>query len=59
MKRKIKINDKISGKVIEREVVIRATDHFNAQLKYKSTVYKPKKGKGSFKRIKKVDYDED
>lgn len=29
--------------------------HFESQLKNKAVVFKPKKGKGSFKRNKKVD----
>ena len=31
--------------------------HFEIQKKTRATVYKPKKGKGSFKRNKKVDDD--
>lgn len=29
--------------------------HFEIQKKTKATIYKPKKGKGSFKRNKKID----
>ena len=32
--------------------------HFESQLKNKAAVFKPKKGKGSFKRNKKVNIDE-
>ena len=54
MKRTYKIVDHKTGKVITKEVKVRALDHFESQLKYKSSVYKPKKGKGSFKRNKRI-----
>lgn len=43
MKRKIKIIDKVSGKVIEKEIEIRNQDHFEIQLKNKSHVFKNRK----------------
>ena len=55
MKKKIKVVDKTTGKTTEGEIVIRDKAHFEAQLKNKAHVFKPKKGKGSFKRNKKTD----
>lgn len=53
MKQKIKIIDKTVGKTLEGEVVLRDEDHFQTQLKTRSNVFKPKKGKGSFSRKQK------
>lgn len=53
MKRKIKIIDNVSGKVIEEETEIRNLDHFNTQLRERAHVFRPKKGKGSFRRFPK------
>lgn len=53
MKRKIKIIDNVSGKVIEEETEIRNLDHFSVQLKERAHVFRPKKGKGSFRRFPK------
>ena len=55
MKRKIKVIDKVSNKVVEGEVELRNDMHFEVQKKHKAQVFKPKKGKGSFRRNKKVD----
>lgn len=55
MKRKIKVTDKITGKVIEHETEVRNLDHFNVQLHTRAQVFTPKKGKGSYKRNKKVE----
>ena len=53
MKRRIRLRDNISGKDITGTVEIPAKDHLAAQQKYKAKVFKPKKGRGSFKRQKK------
>lgn len=50
MKRKIKVIDKTSGKTFEGETEIRNLDHFEVQRKTRTHIFKPKKGKGSFKR---------
>lgn len=55
MKRKIKVIDNIMDKVIEGEQEFRNLDHFEVQLKYRAHVYKNKKGKGSYKRNKKIE----
>lgn len=55
MKQKIKIIDKVSKKTIEKEVELRNLDHFNIQRRTRAHVYHPRKGKGSFRRNKKVD----
>ena len=43
MKRKIKVVDKVSGKVIEGETEIRNLDHFDIQLRNRAQVFKNKK----------------
>ena len=43
MKQKIKVIDKVSGKVLEEEVEIRNQDHFEVQLKTKSHIFKNRK----------------
>lgn len=43
MKRKIKIIDNVSNKVIEGEVELRNLDHFNVQLKTRAHIFKNKK----------------
>lgn len=53
MKKKIKIKD-LDGKIIEREFKVRDLDHLEACKKYKPAVIIPKKGKGSYKRNKKI-----
>lgn len=55
MKRKIKVIDNITGKVIEGEQELRNLGHFEVQLKYRAHIYKNKKGKGSYKRNKKIE----
>ena len=42
MKRKIRITDNISGKVIEREVTVRNYDHLLAQINNRHKVFKDK-----------------
>lgn len=53
MKRKIKIIDNVSGKVIEGEKEVRNEMHFDVQRKTRAHVFKAKKGKGSFRRFPK------
>lgn len=53
MKRKIRIIDQ-NNKVTEKEFKVRDLELLEARLKHKAQVFKPKKGKGSFKRNKKV-----
>ena len=55
MKRKIKVIDKVSDKVVEGEVEIRNDLHFEVQKKTRAQIFRPKKGKGSYRRNKKVD----
>ena len=43
MKQKIKIIDKTSGKVLEKEFEIRNQDHFNVQLKTRAHVFRNRK----------------
>lgn len=42
MKKKIRIVDNISGKVIESEVKMRDLEHLAAQIKYPMRVYRDK-----------------
>lgn len=55
MKRKIKVTDTKTGETTEGEITIRDIDHFNVQRTTRAHIFKPKKGKGSFKRNKKPD----
>lgn len=43
MKKKIKIVDKISNKVIVKEVAVRDLDHLRAQQTYKAAVHEDKR----------------
>ena len=52
MKKKIRFVDNINNKETVTEVNIPAKDHLEAQKKFKAVVFKPKKGKGSFRRNK-------
>ena len=53
MNKKIKIKG-LDGKILEREFKVRDLDHLEACKKYKSSITIPKKGKGSYKRNKKI-----
>lgn len=57
---KIKVTSTLNNKkiVIEKEHKERNLMHLDSQIKFKSTIIKPKKGKGSFKRNKKGVNDE-
>lgn len=43
MKRKIKVIDNVSGKVLEEETEIRNLDHFEVQRKTRANIFKNKK----------------
>ena len=43
MKRKIKVVDKVTGKVEEHEFEIRNLDHFEVQRKTRANIFKNKK----------------
>ncbi len=43
MKRKIKIVDKVSGKVEEHEIEIRNLDHFNVQKNTRAHIFRNRK----------------
>ena len=43
MKQKIKIVDKVSGKILEKEVELPNKEHFNVQLKTRAHVFKNRK----------------
>ena len=53
MKMKIKVKG-LDGKILEKEVKVRNLDHLEACKKYKSATIITKKGKGSYKRKKKI-----
>ena len=53
MKRKIVFHDNINKKTTTTEVEIPDKSHLDAQIRFKAQVFKPKKGKGSFKRKSK------
>lgn len=57
MKRKIRIIDQ-NNKVTEKEFKVRDLELLEARQKHKAQVFIPKKGKGSFKRNKKVNPEE-
>ena len=43
MKRKIKVIDNVSGKVLESEYEIRNQDHFNVQLRNRAHIFRDRK----------------
>ena len=43
MKQKIKITDKTTGKVLEKEVEIRNQDHFEVQLRTRAHIFRNRK----------------
>lgn len=50
MKCRFHLHDNISGKDIVGSIEITAKDHLAAQQKYKATIVRARKGKGSFTR---------
>lgn len=65
MKQKIRVIDHVTnkgrktpeGKETITEIEMRGYDHFEAQRKFKANVFKPKKGKGSYSRNNKVNFE--
>lgn len=43
MKRKIRVVDKVSGKIEEHEIEIRNLDHFEVQKRTRANIFKNKK----------------
>lgn len=43
MKRKIRMVDKISGKVYEKEINVRNQDHFATQLRTRANIFRNRK----------------
>ena len=58
MKKKIKFVDNINNKETVVEVNIDGKDHLAAQIKYPAKVIKPKRGKGSWQRKRKINSEE-
>lgn len=58
MKRKIRMVDKISGKVHEREIEIRNQDHFETQLKTRAHIFRNRKLYNRKVKHKKVEVDD-
>lgn len=58
MKQKIKIIDKITGKMLEKEVNIRNRDDFEAQRKYRAHVFRNRKLYNRKVKYKKVEIDD-
>lgn len=52
MRQKIRIVG-LDGKALEKEFEVPNKAHLEAQIKFKASVFKPKKGKGSFRRRSK------
>ena len=58
MKRKIRFIDHIHNKETVTEVNVAEKDHLAAQIKYPAKVIKPKKGKGSWRRKRRISSEE-
>lgn len=58
MKKKIKFVDNIHNKTIVTEVNVAEKDHLAAQIKYTAKVIKPKKGKASWRRKRRISPEE-
>lgn len=43
MKQKIRIIDKITGKILENEIEVRNLDHFETQLKTRANIFRNRK----------------
>lgn len=61
MKRKVIFKENVTSngkemKITETEVEVRDLSHLDAQIRFKSQVFKPKKGKGSYKRKPKYEH---
>ena len=58
MKQKIRIIDKITGKILENEIEIRNLDHFETQLKTRANIFRNRKLYTRKVKHKKVEFDD-
>ena len=58
MKQKIKIIDKITGKMLEKEVNVRNRDHFATQLRTRANIFRDRKLYNRKVKHKKVEVDD-
>ena len=58
MKQKIRIIDKITGKILENEIKLRNLDHFETQLKTRANIFRNRKLYTRKVKHKKVEFDD-
>lgn len=58
MKQKIRIIDKITGKILENEIEVRNLDHFETQLKTRANIFRNRKLYTRKVKHKKVEFDD-
>ena len=58
MKQKIRIIDKITGKILENEIEVRNLDHFETQLKTRANIFRNRKLYNRKVKHKKGDLDD-
>ena len=58
MKQKIRIIDKITGKILESEIEVRNRDHFAVQLKTRANIFRNRKLYNRKVKHKKVEFDD-
>ena len=58
MKQKIRIIDKITGKILESEIEVRNRDHFAVQLKTRANIFRNRKLYTRKVKHKKVEFDD-
>ena len=58
MKQKIRIIDKITGKILENEIEVRNLDHFATQLKTRANIFRNRKLYTRKVKHKKVEFDD-
>ena len=58
MKQKIRIIDKITGKILENEIELRNLDHFETQLKTRANIFRNRKLYNRNVKYKKVEFDD-
>ena len=58
MKQKIRIIDKITGKILESEIELRNLDHFETQLKTRANIFRNRKLYNRKVKHKKVEFDD-
>ena len=58
MKQKIRIIDKITGKIFENEIEVRNLDHFETQLKTRANIFRNRKLYTRKVKHKKVEFDD-